>query len=76
MRLPALAAAVAAPVAAAVAVVAVAVTGLMSAVVVSASPGPAGVLWEAEGLSELPAALARAKQSGRRLLIGLSGGPG
>lgn len=47
------------------------------------APGPPvapetrqAVAWTAEGLGELPAALARAKESGRRLLIGLSGGPG
>ena len=34
------------------------------------------VTWQAEGLAELPAALARAKKSGRRVLVGLSGGPG
>lgn len=41
----------------------------------AASPPPP-VEWKHEGLSELPEALARAKKSGRRVLIGLSGGPG
>ncbi|MHC5022171.1 MAG: hypothetical protein ACYTGX_19130 [Planctomycetota bacterium] len=50
--------------------------GSALALISPASAGAPQVEWKHEGLSKLPAALARAKQSGKRLLVGLSGGPG
>jgi len=38
--------------------------------------GEPAVTWDAEGLAQLPAVLAKAQKAGKRVLVGLSGGDG